>query len=122
MKLVSFSVNNYRSITKAYRLPVRQSTVLLGPNNEGKSNILKALVTALEVLRDLKIYKIRHGRIQANKRDLGDYGWERVFPVSLQSKHPNRESVFNLEFELTAGEIDEFFDEVKSSLNGSLPI
>jgi putative ATP-dependent endonuclease of OLD family len=122
MKLVSFSVNNYRSITKAYRLPVRQSTVLLGPNNEGKSNILKALVTALEVLRDLKIYKIRHGRIQANKRDLGDYGWERDFPISLQSKHPNGESVFNLEFELTAGEIDEFFDEVKSSLNGSLPI
>ncbi len=55
MKLVSFSVNNYRSITKAYRLPIRQSTVLLGPNNEGKSNILKALVTGLEVLSDLEV-------------------------------------------------------------------
>jgi putative ATP-dependent endonuclease of OLD family len=122
MKLVSFSVNNYRSITKAYRLPVRQSTVLLGPNNEGKSNILKALVTGLEVLTDLKLYKIRRGRVQAQRRDLGGYSWERDYPISFQSKHPTGESVFNLEFELTSNEIDEFFDEVKSSLNGSLPI
>src|SRR5262245_27059741 len=122
MKLVSFSVNNYRSITKAYRLPIRQSTVLLGPNNEGKSNILKALVTALEILSDLKLYKVRRGRIQSLRRDLGGYSWERDYPISLQSKHPTGESIFNLEFELTDDEIDQFFDEVKSSLNGSLPI
>lgn len=122
MKLFSFSVNNYRSITKAYRLPIRQSTVLIGPNNEGKSNILKALVTALEVLSDLRLYKIRRGRIQAQRRDLGGYSWNRDFPISLQSKHPNGESVFNLEFELTEAEVEEFFDEVKSSLNGALPI
>ena len=47
MQLVSFSVTNYRSITAAYKLSVRQSTVLIGPNNEGKSNVLRALVTAL---------------------------------------------------------------------------
>lgn len=122
MKLVSFSVNNYRSITKAYRLPIRQSTVLLGPNNEGKSNILKALVTGLEVLRDLRLAKIRRGRIQAARRDLGGYSWERDFPISRQAKNSNGESVLNLEFELTDTEIDEFYDEVKSSLNGSLPI
>lgn len=122
MKLVSFSVNNYRSITKAYRLPIRQSTVLLGPNNEGKSNILKALVTGLEVLSDLKMYGIFRGRVQTSKRDLGGYNWERDYPISLQSKRPTGESVFNLEFELTSDEIDEFYDEVKSSLNGSLPI
>ncbi len=122
MKLVSFSVTNYRSITRAYRLPIRQSTVLLGPNNEGKSNILKALVSGLEVLRDLRVYKIRRGRVQTPRRDLGGYNWERDYPISLQSKHASGESVFKLEFELTAGEIDEFYDEVKSSLNGSLPI
>ena len=41
MRLVSFSVTNYRSITKAYKLPIRQATILIGPNNEGKSNILR---------------------------------------------------------------------------------
>lgn len=50
MQLVAFSVTNYRSITKASKLPFRQKTVLIGPNNEGKSNILRALVTALEFL------------------------------------------------------------------------
>ncbi len=122
MKLVSFSVTNYRSITRAYRLPIRQSTILLGPNNEGKSNILKALVTGLEVLSDLKLYKILRGRIRGQKRDLGTYDWERDFPISLQSKQSDGESVFKMEFELTDTEIDEFSHEVKSSLNGTLPI
>src|SRR6266545_3134161 len=122
MKLVSFPVNNYRSITKAYRLPTRQFTVLIGPNNEGKSNILKALVTALEILRDLKRYSVFRGRIQRNRRDLGNYDWERDFPVSLQTKYPMGESVFKMEFELTDEEIDEFSTEVKSYLNGTLPI
>jgi predicted ATPase len=122
MKLVSFSVTNYRSITKAYRLPIRQFTVLLGPNNEGKSNILKALVTSLEILRDLRRYKILRGRIQRQRKDLGNYDWERDFPVSLQQENSGGESVFKMEFELTEKEIDQFYDEVKSSLNGTLPI
>ena len=105
MKLVSFSVTNYRSITKAYKLPIRQFTVLLGPNDEGKSNILKALVTALEILRDLRRYKILRGRIQRQKRDLGNYDWERDFPISLQVKNPGGESVFKMEFELTDKEL-----------------
>jgi len=51
MELISFSVQNYRSIAKANRIEVGRSTVLVGPNNEGKSNVLRALVTAMEVLK-----------------------------------------------------------------------
>lgn len=36
MKLVSFSVTNYRSITKAHKIAIGQYTVLLGKNNEEK--------------------------------------------------------------------------------------
>jgi putative ATP-dependent endonuclease of the OLD family len=43
MKLISFSVTSYRSITAAYRLPIGQLTILIGSNNEGKLNILRAL-------------------------------------------------------------------------------
>jgi putative ATP-dependent endonuclease of OLD family len=50
MRLVSFSVQNYRSITKANKIKVGQSTVIVGPNNEGKSNVLRALVTAMKVI------------------------------------------------------------------------
>ena len=50
MKLKSFTVQKYRSIIAAKRIPVGRKTVLVGPNNEGKSNILRALITAMNLL------------------------------------------------------------------------
>jgi hypothetical protein len=52
----------------------------------------------------------------------GAYNWKKDYPVTLQDKNPNGESIFNIEFELTENEIDEFVNEVKSTLNGTLPI
>ncbi len=122
MKLVSFSVTNYRSITTAYKLPIRQATILIGPNNEGKSNILRALVTALEILRNLGRFRIARGRFLSQNIYRGAYEWSKDFPVTLQEKNPGGESTFNLEFELTMEEVDQFAEEVKSSLNGTLPV
>ena len=42
MKLSAFSVTNYRSITSANKIKLDDLTILLGKNNEGKSNIIKA--------------------------------------------------------------------------------
>lgn len=121
MKLVSFSVTNYRSITTASKLPIRQSTVLIGPNNEGKSNILRAMVTALEVLRGLGNIRIMRGRLRHSGYLMKDtYEWSKDYPITLQKKTPNGESVFDLEFTLTADEIEQFSAEVKSNLNGTL--
>jgi hypothetical protein len=50
MRLESFTVKNFRSITNAYRLPLRDFAVRVGPNTSGKSNILKAIVMALGIL------------------------------------------------------------------------
>ena len=122
MDLVSFSVTNYRSITKAYKLPIRRSTVLIGPNNEGKSNILRALVITLEMLSRIGGFRIQRGRFRSSERYTDFYEWQRDFPVSLQSKSPNGESVFNLELQLSEDEVAEFETEVQSKLNGTLPI
>lgn len=122
MELVSFSVTNYRSITKAYKLPIRSSTVLIGPNNEGKSNILRALVTTLEMLNRIGGFRIQRGRLRSSERFSAFYEWQRDFPVSLQTKSPDGESVFNLELQLSDAEIGEFETEVQSKLNGTLPI
>lgn len=123
MQLVSFSVSNYRSITKAYKLPVRQSTVLIGPNNEGKSNVLRALVTALEILQALSGKRILAGRLRSFRVDSREtYYWPHDFPCSLQEKKLEGESMFDLEFRLTSNEVEEFAAEVGSSLNGTLPI
>ena len=51
MKLLSFSVTNYRSITSAQGVTLSQKTVLIGRNNEGKSNVLRALQTSMQLLQ-----------------------------------------------------------------------
>ncbi len=122
MKLVSFSVSNFRSITTAYKLPIRQSTIIIGPNNEGKSNILKALAISLGVLEALGGVRLYRGRLQMRRHAIAGYEWDNDFPVSRQQAKPNGESTFNLDFQLTPAEVDEFQAEVKSYLNGTLPI
>lgn len=124
MKLASFSVTNYRSIRSAKKLPIGNSTILIGPNNEGKSNILRALTTALSVVSS---FGQRGSRLQRSRiRGLGlredVYDWERDFPMDLQESKPDGESKFVLEFELSAEEVEDFKREVRSSLNGRLPI
>ena len=127
MKLVSFSVRNYRSITTTHKLKIKDSTILIGPNNEGKSNILKALVVVLGLISRLETSGFSRGRIYRRTRfrrynNDYDYDWDRDFPISLQESDPNGSSVFNLEFRLAPEEITEFKQEVKSSLSGNLPI
>jgi len=51
MQLISFSLKNYRSIEKTPKLPIDpELTVLIGPNNEGKSNLLRGFAGALDLL------------------------------------------------------------------------
>lgn len=111
MQLVHFTVQNFRSITKAYKLPIDRSTILVGPNNEGKSNILKALVAAMRVLTQ---------RTRVSHRPI--YDWDQDFPVEQQDSQPEGESILIPEFQLNDQEISDFRQEIKSSLNGTLPL
>ena len=122
MRLVGFSVKNYRSITRAHKLRIADSTILIGPNNEGKSNILQALVTALRIVSQLGHVEIMRGRLRSTRLIQKSYDWDRDFPIGLQEGKPDGESVFRLEFDLTDKEVEEFREEVRSNLNGTLPI
>jgi putative ATP-dependent endonuclease of the OLD family len=122
MKLESVTVTNYRSITKAYRIGLSDLTVLVGPNNEGKSNLLKALVTAMEVLTSAMRVDILGETITTFRHAAVKYRWKTDFPISLQSADASGKSSFELEFSLSKAEIDEFWEEINSSLNGTLPI
>ena len=51
MELVNFSVTNFRSITTAHKITISGTTILIGKNNEGKSNILKGLDIAMTILQ-----------------------------------------------------------------------
>lgn len=50
MKLITFSITNFRSITNAHKINLEDITVLLGKNNEGKSNIIKALSIGMNII------------------------------------------------------------------------
>jgi predicted ATP-dependent endonuclease of OLD family len=125
MKLVTFSVKNFRSITKAHKIPINEISVLIGKNNEGKSNLLKALNIAMTHLR--KYSEIRSERLTRyssyrSRNTYNNYNWERDFPISYQNRRTGTDSTFRLEFELTETEVTEFKKEIKSNLNGTLPI
>ncbi len=125
MKLTKFSITNYRSITKAYKITISDFTVLVGKNNEGKSNILRALNVAMKMLEKYAQkykYNSRYMPRDYYLRHEDLYFWERDFPIELQSRTQSTNSIFHLEFELTSEENEEFNGEIGSDLNGLLPI
>jgi AAA15 family ATPase/GTPase len=125
MKLVSLSVSNYRSITKAHQIDISDTTVLIGKNNEGKSNILKALNVGMVALQQhADKSRKEYGYFGYKKyRDERLYFWERDFPVLLQEKKSgSKKTTLKFEFELDEEEISQFKEEIGSNLNGSLPI
>lgn len=124
MKLVSFAVRNFRSITGTSKLTIRDGmTTLIGPNNEGKSNVLSAMVVALEITTRFDEYKyLRGGRLRMISRGARSYQWATDFPIGLQQSKPDGCSEFDMDFKLTSQEIDEFWNEIGSSLNGTLPV
>lgn len=125
MNLKSVTIQNYRSITKAYKLALSSSTVLIGPNNEGKSNVLRGLVLATRILlgrrRAAPIFPRQYGVRRGREPD---YDWERDFPLHLQEKKVKSggESSFVLEYELTNAEVEDFRKITGSKLNRTLPI
>lgn len=118
MQLTSFSVTNYRSITGAHSLSLSELTVLIGKNNEGKSNLLRALDAAMALLRT---HAVRENRLRRNLYP-HDYRWKRDFPIQLQSRKGSKDTTFRLEFSLTPPEVAEFRQEIGVALNGLLPL
>lgn len=51
MKLSSISITNYRSITEAKCISLSNYSVILGKNNEGKTNILNAINLGMTTLQ-----------------------------------------------------------------------
>lgn len=121
MQLVSFSVRYFRSIRKAHKLPVARRTILIGPNNEGKSNLLDALNTGMSVIATYA--RMSRFRVPSARRMYRSiYDWDSDFPIDLQVSKPKGQSVIRLEFHLTDAEVASFKSEVGSNLNGTLPI
>jgi AAA15 family ATPase/GTPase len=128
MQLVSITVENFRSITAARRIPISELTTLVGPNNEGKSNILRALVIATNTLLRLSENPVRvPPRIRRTGRRyyglINAYDWDTDFPLHLRASNLKKtKSSITLEFSLTADERALFRERIGSQINGTLPL
>src|SRR5262245_15772407 len=124
MRLVAFTAKNFRSITDAYKLPLGDLAVLVGPNNEGKSNILRGIVTAISLLSRSQVQVSRRFAVQYryNHDQEFDYRWSRDFPVGLQSEQPTGRSEFTMEFSLDAKELTAFTKATESNLASNLKL
>lgn len=121
MKLSVFSVVNYRSITTARKIKTNNMTVLVGKNNEGKSNILRALTLAMDIM---KIYSKDPRSLQIAVRPYlkNHYSWEKDYPISLQEKNPNGWSSIDLNFELDEQDILAIRSMTGIRLSGCIPV
>ena len=126
MRLSHFTLTNYRSITKAEKLSLGSLSVLVGPNNEGKSNILRALVLGMRVLERAASGSPLRGRSRtlAFRRvlDEGDYSWERDFPMQLQESRPDGKTTLRYDFVLNDEELETFRQRLGSRINNNLPV
>lgn len=122
MKLVEFSVTNYRSITAAHKIKLNDLTVLVGKNNEGKSNLLNALDVAMNAV-------IMHSDIDDEYQNYKFYyesehcyDWQKDFPIQYQNRSRGVESIFKLQFQLEGEELNEFHSQMGIRGNDAIPI
>lgn len=91
MKLIKLSIEKYRSILTKSEIPVGSFTTIIGPNNQGKSNILRGLRTSFGVLTDIRrsapFWGKRNGRLCCELALVGRslYDWRHDYPMQLQS-------------------------------------
>ncbi len=96
-------------------------TVLVGKNNEGKSNILRALTLAMDIM---KIYSRDPRALQIAVRNYlkYHYSWEKDYPMTLQERNPNGFSSIDLNFELNEQDIAAIRSLTGIRLSGCVPV
>lgn len=132
MKLVEFSVERYRSIIQKSTIKIKDKTVIIGPNNEGKSNVLRALVIALRILKIRSQFPQfgRRGNVSGEivflylRRTGITFDWDNDYPHSLfenKEKKDHLEPIcFSLVFEINEKEKKELSNRLKKDFEKQL--
>ncbi|MEA5032606.1 MAG: AAA family ATPase [Sphaerochaeta sp.] len=122
MQLSKFIVKNYRSISDATLNDIGKYCVIVGPNNSGKSNLLRALIIALSIATegDFKRDTRRRGMSSyAYVYEGKGYNWTRDIPRSIAHKD-EAHTVFKLTFEFSPEEKEAFSKNFGINLSKSL--
>jgi hypothetical protein len=133
MKLHKISIKNYRSIRTKATLELTEFTSLIGPNNEGKTNILRALTVAFAVIHNWKQNKENSNSLEGTiarqfledlKIDsaiglVSDYLYARDYPKNSTRKASTE---IELRFKLTPEELTEFIKLTNLQNNEEIPL
>lgn len=141
MRLVEVTVKNYRSIGSQTKFNVENLTTLIGPNNEGKTNLLRALGLGMYLIERWSVlpqefanqseltgasalWVLRpQGRFGSIRRDDGiRYSWSDDYPLGKQDRRGTHPTVLRLKFSLTDDEVRDFHQTTGIANNGELPI
>ncbi|WP_218220346.1 ATP-dependent endonuclease [Nesterenkonia sp. Act20] len=141
MRLVEVTVKNYRSIGSQTKFDVEDLTTLVGPNNEGKSNLLRALGLGMylierwstlpsnlsaqgELTGSAAAWVLRSTRAYGTSRrqESMGYSWADDYPLGKQARSGTHPTVLRLKFSLNEDEVTEFFNATGIANNGELPI
>lgn len=127
MKINSISIINYRSIAMVKELPLNDYSVILGKNNEGKTNILSAISLGIASLKmkaalmDATLRKISFPSEWRRERD-NLYQYERDYPMALQSQKNNNPTVLVLDILFNEKERRDFIQQVGIKNDGRISV
>jgi putative ATP-dependent endonuclease of OLD family len=128
MKLCSVSVEHFRSIKDMREINLESYTVIIGPNNEGKSNILRAIRIAMhEISKNARktsgynrnFYENRFGNYMPY-REIEEFSPNHDRPINSSKRQ--KDTIIGLEFSLQQNEIVDFEKTVGSRINGALKV
>lgn len=141
MRITDVTVQNYRSITQQTKFDINDLTILVGPNNEGKTNLLRAVILGMEIisrwsalptrlkalteLDGMNAFQITRRRASSfggsAKNPIG-YSWHMDYPLAKQDTRGAHPTTIRLGFELSTEEVQKFRAETGIQNNGRLPI
>jgi len=141
VQISNVTVKNYRSITTKTSFDVSNLTVLVGPNNEGKSNLINALALSLGIIQRwaeiddasevaagvrvtgtaFKTLVSSSARVRGFPNSVS-YSWDDDYPRSKQDNKEPKPTVIRIDFQLDPDETIELRNELKINTNGVLPI
>ena len=133
MRLKHISIKNYRSIKQKTDIALSDFTSLIGPNNEGKTNILRALTIAFAVIHNWKNNREISNSLELSKATkflknlqmdsasglVSDYIYARDYPKHGKGKQPTE---IELRFTLTEEELADFRRLTGLRNNDELPL
>lgn len=130
MKIKYLEVKNYRSIGEVAKTQIQDYSVFIGPNNQGKSNLIRALNLSMQALRIFSQQRLRRQQETGRTPDLNNYllmrrtgwDWKTDYPLFKQSQKSHPNTSFRIDFELNDEENDDFYNLIKVKCNGNLPI